>query len=145
MTLWEWDIKIQHLSNTILSLDQMAAISHAWISINILLKFVPKVQISNIPAFVQIMPWRRPGDKPLSELMMVKLLMHICITRPQWVNTTEDSLVAHFTNNIFIVVQKYNQIFILLHPHSQALIATKFCTWHNSCAVVHVQKFVVVR
>ena len=42
--------------------------------------------IYNIPALVQIMAWRRPGDKPLSEPMMVSLLMHICVTRPQWVN-----------------------------------------------------------
>ena len=41
--------------------------------------------INNIPALVQIMAWRRPGDKPLSEAMMVSSLMHICITRPQWV------------------------------------------------------------
>ena len=27
-----------------------------------------------------------PGDKPLSEPMMARLLMHICVTRPQWVN-----------------------------------------------------------
>ena len=33
------------------------------ISIKISLKFVPKVPISNIPALVQIMAWRRPGDK----------------------------------------------------------------------------------
>ena len=32
------------------------------------------------------MAWRRPGDKPLSEPMMVCLLTHICVTRPQWVN-----------------------------------------------------------
>ena len=31
------------------------------------------------------MAWRRPGDKPLSEPMII-LLMHICVTRPQWVN-----------------------------------------------------------
>ena len=48
--------------------------------------FVPKVRINNIPALVQIMAWRRPGDKSLSEPMMVSLLMHICVTRPQWVN-----------------------------------------------------------
>ena len=34
-----------------------------------------------------IMVWRRPGEKPLSESMMVSLLTHICVTRPQWVNT----------------------------------------------------------
>ena len=33
------------------------------------------------------MAWRRPGDKPLSELMMVILLTHICVTRLQWVNS----------------------------------------------------------
>ena len=32
------------------------------------------------------MAWCRSGDKPLFELMMVSLLMHICVTRPQWVN-----------------------------------------------------------
>ena len=32
-------------------------------------KFVPTGQINNIPALVQIMAWRRPGDKPLSKPM----------------------------------------------------------------------------
>ena len=35
------------------------------------------------------MAWRRPGDKPLSEPVMVSLLTHICVTRPQWVNVKE--------------------------------------------------------
>ena len=56
-----------------------------WISIKISLNFVPKVPINNIPALVQIMAWHRPGDKPLSEPVMVNLLTHICVTRPQWV------------------------------------------------------------
>ena len=59
---------------------------NVWISIKISLKFVPKGPINNIPALVQIMAWRRSDDKPLSEPMMVTLLMHICVTRPQWVN-----------------------------------------------------------
>ena len=50
------------------------------------LKFVPKGLINNIPALVMIMAWRRPGDKPLSEPMLVRSLTHICVTRPQWVN-----------------------------------------------------------
>ena len=61
---------------------------NAWISLKIMkitLKFVPKVRTNNIPALVQIMAWRRPGDKPLSEPMMISLLTHICVTRPQWV------------------------------------------------------------
>ena len=59
---------------------------NAWISLEISLKYVPKVQINNIAALVQIMAWRRPGNKPLSEPMVVSLLTHICVTRPQWVN-----------------------------------------------------------
>ena len=50
------------------------------------LKFVAKGLINNIPALVLIMAWRRPGDKPLSEPMLVRSLTHICVTRPQWVN-----------------------------------------------------------
>ena len=57
------------------------------IAIKISLKFVPKGPISNIPSLVQIMAWRRPGDKPLSEPMMARLPTHICVTRPQWVKS----------------------------------------------------------
>ena len=56
---------------------------NVWISINISLKFVPGGPINNIPTLVQIMAWRRSGDKPLSEPMMVSLPTHICATRPQ--------------------------------------------------------------
>ena len=59
---------------------------NVWISLKISLKFVPRVPINNIPALVLIMAWRRPGDKPLSEPMMVSLPTHICVTRPPWVN-----------------------------------------------------------
>ena len=48
-----------------------------FIMLKISLKFVPKVQINNIPALVQIMAWSRPGDKPLFEPMMASLLTHI--------------------------------------------------------------------
>ena len=58
---------------------------NTWIPIKISLKFVHKCPINNIPTLVQIMAWHRPGDKPLSEPMVVSLLMHICITWPQWV------------------------------------------------------------
>ena len=40
------------------------------------------------------MAWRRPGDKPLSQPMMVSVPMHICITRPQWVNSLALGYVA---------------------------------------------------
>ena len=48
-------------------------------------KFVPEGPINNIPSLVQVMAWRRPGDKQLSEQMMLSLLTHICVARPQWV------------------------------------------------------------
>ena len=53
------------------------------ISIKLSLKFVPYGPINNNPEFVQIMPWRRIGDKPLSQPMMVRLSTHICVTWPQ--------------------------------------------------------------
>ena len=59
---------------------------NVWISINTSLKFVPRGSINNIPTLLQVMAWRPPGDKPLSEPMMVKLTTHICVTRPQCVN-----------------------------------------------------------
>ena len=44
---------------------------------------IPKVK--NTRALVQIMAWRRPGDKPLAELMMVSILPHICVLWRHWV------------------------------------------------------------
>ena len=55
------------------------------ISITISLKFVRRGPINTIPSLVQIMAWRRSGDKPLSEPMMVTLPTHICVTRPKGV------------------------------------------------------------
>ena len=51
--------------------------------VQISLKLASRDLIKNIPALVQIMDWRRPGDKPLSETMMVSIPTHICVTRPQ--------------------------------------------------------------
>ena len=49
------------------------------ISINISLKSVPIGQINNIPALVQIMAWRQPGDKPLSEPVMFSWLTYVSL------------------------------------------------------------------
>ena len=94
--------------------DEIAAISQTkfsnafflneniWILHKISLKFVPKVRIDNIAAMVQIMAWSQADDKPLSEPMMVILLMHRCATRPQWGNTLRlKQNGCHFTDNIF--------------------------------------------
>ena len=69
----------------------------AWISIKISLKFVLKGPINKIPALVKIMAWRRSGNKPLSEPMMVSLLTHICVTRPQWIKRSSDKVDIHRT------------------------------------------------
>ena len=66
--------------------DIFKCILNVWISIKISLKFVSKVRTNNIPALVKITTWRLPGDKPLSEPMMVSLLSHIWVTRPQCVS-----------------------------------------------------------
>ena len=61
---------------------------NVWILLKISFKFVPKGPINHIPSLVQIMARRRPGDKSLSKPMMVSLLTHICVARPQWVNVS---------------------------------------------------------
>ena len=42
------------------------------------------------------MAWRRPGDKPLSEAMMVNSPTHTCVTRPQWVKLILYPIVSSF-------------------------------------------------
>ena len=44
------------------------------IPIQISLKFVSRSPIDNKPALVQVMAWRRTGDKPLPEPMMIQLI-----------------------------------------------------------------------
>ena len=101
---------------------------NVWIPIKISLKFIPKGPINNISELVQIMAWRRPGDKPLSEPMLVSLLTHICVTRPQWVKaavhykeqrlclwTTSVQGLILGSNNILwyiIIKQIRNKVFI---------------------------------
>ena len=64
------------LQLTHLPLDKMAAILaddiFIIISIQISLKFVPNGPIDNKSALVQVMAWRRTGDKPLPEAMMTQ-------------------------------------------------------------------------
>ena len=55
------------------------------------LKTVFEGPINNIPASVQ-MAWRRPGDKQLSEPMMVRLPTHMRVIRPQSINVETHKL-----------------------------------------------------
>ena len=81
------------------------------ISIKISLKFIPKGPINNIPALAQIMAWRRRGDKPLSESMMIILLTHKCVTRPQWVN--QYCVMLHHVINVSDV---YTEVHLYVVP-----------------------------
>ena len=85
------------------------------ISIKTLLKLVLKGPINNNPTLVQIMAWRRSGDKPLSEPMMVSLLTHICVTRPQWVNPLR---AIFFRENINI----YLHFMSVLHTNKTQVV-----------------------
>ena len=71
---------------------------NVWISIIISMKFVFKGPTNNIPELIQIMAWCRQGGKPLSESMTVSLMMHICTTRPQWVDVRQVSEQQSFGN-----------------------------------------------
>ena len=51
------------------------------ISIKISLKFVAEGPLNNIPALVQIMAWRRQGDKPLFEPMMADVYASLSLNK----------------------------------------------------------------
>ena len=72
------------------------------------LNFVPKGSINNIPALVQIMTSCQTGDKPLSEPMMLSLLTHICLTRPQWVKLAEYGFASLIIISLTFMAFIYN-------------------------------------
>ena len=60
------------------------------------------------------MAWCRPGDKPLSEQMMVSLLTHMCVTRLRWVNQMFcfiGNAVLIIYDNTYIVYAAYVNYF----------------------------------
>ena len=85
---------------------------NVWIPIEISLKFVPKGSFKNNPALFQIMAWRRPGDKPLSEPMLVSSLTHICVTRPQWVKAEKWPPLTFWNENLWISIKISLSLFL---------------------------------
>ena len=82
--------------------DQKDAISQTtfssafyWMKMYELQQKIPKGPVNNILALVQIMAWRCPGDKPLSEPMLVSLPTYICVTRAQRVNNMGQNVSVH--------------------------------------------------
>ena len=95
-----------------------------WISIKISLKFVPKGPINNIPALVQIMAWRHPGNKPWSEAMMVNLPTHICVTRPQWVKGKLQS-----TFNKKYILFPFKEIHLKICKMLDHFVVAQYANW----------------
>ena len=65
---------------------------NVWILMNISLQFVSKGPINNIPTLVQVMAWRRPGDKPISPEGYEEWHPH------NWPVTTTNHLPPHLAN-----------------------------------------------
>ena len=97
------------------------------ILIKISLKFVPMSPINNNPSLVQIMAWRRSGDKPLSEPMMVSLLTHICVTRPQWFKDWYKTKIQTYDSSNIFVLQ------YLLHDRIMMKLSGSVLTLPNIC------------
>ena len=81
-SLNQWNNSITHRDRHKMTANSQTTFSNAFlnenvrISLKVSLKFVPDVPIDNIPVLVRRMAWRRPGDKPLSEPMMVRLRIY---------------------------------------------------------------------
>ena len=56
---------------------------------------------------VKIMAWCRADNKPLSEPMMARLLMHICVTQPQWDIPNKKLLLSVIHNQIQLLLRQY--------------------------------------
>ena len=59
-----------------------------WISQRFYWSLFLMLEITIFQQFVRLMIWCRPVDKPLCEPMMVNLLTHICVTRHQWLKSS---------------------------------------------------------
>ena len=108
------------------------------------LKFVLNDPINNIPALAEIMAWRQPGEKPLSELIMLSSLTHICFTGPQIIrNTTycvismhlqryvDTSNYCHNTIQLSLqipvdILTLYSMRLMTTHLHAYQVILTSF-------------------
>ena len=83
-----------------------------------------RVQLTISPASVQIMAWSRPGDKPLSEPMMVSLQTHICVIWPPWVKSIKHgtNLQKYAIQCLHLCISKWNYVFICTMIYSKLSI-----------------------
>ena len=79
----------------------------------------------------------QPGNKPLSETMMLSLLTYICVTRPQWVNM----LNCLCRKLLLIPISKQKHIFMF----RQSNLAHKGLTDIPGACMERVKKLMVKR
>ena len=148
LTHWgrgEIDTILQTTSSNIFSLNE-----NIWISIKISMKFIPRGSINNFPALVQIMAWCRPGDKPLSEPMIVRSLTHMCVTRLQWVKdiTNSEAISSRFS---FLTKNYHNSLWwniamivhLCIHMNWYLCFAT-YCFCNKNCRTLEVETVIFI-
>ena len=96
--------------------------------------------LNNLPALVQMMAWRRSGDKPLSEPIMVNLLTHIYVRRPQCVKPSMYTFIVFriIAWSVFHTCVSYIYIYIYIYIYYIYIyiyIHTGFwaCAYHLRC------------
>ena len=81
------------------------------------------------------MAWRRPGDKPLSEPMMVNLMTHICVPRPYMINEYFPSVRIDF-NYLHHILRNYRSNYDLCFQNKFQHTNSKHSSrWHAGCGV----------
>ena len=125
LTHWGWDKMVAIFRTTFSN-------AFSWMKMYKFCFRLSLFPINNISALVQIMAWRRPGDELLSEPMMVSLLMHICVTPPQWFRALSPNHTSLYTqvlqaSSIFIRCgSRTNELWTKDHWTSQCLLYPGF-------------------
>ena len=108
LTHWGWD-KMAVVLLTTFS-DIFIFNEALGISFEIPLKFVPEGPVDNIPALVQMMACHWPGNRPLSEPMVVSSLTHICVTQPWWVKLASGGPGGCFKNTYELLNLRFSPV-----------------------------------
>ena len=96
------------------------------IPIHISLKYDHMSPIDNKPALVQVMAWRRTGDKPLTVPMMTQFMAHICGTRGRIVKWPIHTLKNHKLGRPIFIIIHYKDV-IMSAMASQITSLTNVC------------------
>ena len=94
------------------------------IPIRISLKFVTRSRIDNKPAFVQVMAWRRTGDKPLHELVLIPV--HWRIYAVNLLSIYNPGIHKHSHVHWYI----YTKVNMYIYMYTY-LISYCYISWHS--------------